>query len=116
YAAELLADGRGSVGYLLKDRILDVDEFVDTVRRVAAGGTALDPDVVRQLVTHPKAGPLDDLSPRERNAPAWRSSKPAKIRIRHRNQSFRALHDSLHGGQGVGDLPSRAWACQKRIE
>jgi DNA-binding NarL/FixJ family response regulator len=65
YAAELLADGRGSVGYLLKDRILDVDEFVDTVRRVAAGGTALDPDVVRQLVAH-KAGPLDDLSPRER--------------------------------------------------
>jgi DNA-binding NarL/FixJ family response regulator len=66
YAAELLADGHGSVGYLLKDRILDADEFVDTVRRVAAGGTALDPDVVRQLVTHPRARPLDDLSRRER--------------------------------------------------
>jgi DNA-binding NarL/FixJ family response regulator len=66
YAAELLADGRGSVGYLLKDRILDADEFVDTVRRVAAGGTALDPEVVRQLVSHPRARPLDDLSRRER--------------------------------------------------
>ena len=66
YAAELLSDGRGSVGYLLKDRILDLDQFLDTVRRVAAGGTALDPDVVRQLIAHPQAGPLDDLSPRER--------------------------------------------------
>lgn len=66
YAAELLADGRGGVGYLLKDRILDVDEFVDTVRRVAAGGTALDPDVVRQLLSRTRARPLDTLSPRER--------------------------------------------------
>jgi DNA-binding NarL/FixJ family response regulator len=65
YAAELLADGRGRVGYLLKDRILDLDEFVETVRRVAAGGTALDPEVVRLLLSHPRAGPLDDLSPRE---------------------------------------------------
>jgi DNA-binding NarL/FixJ family response regulator len=67
YATELLSDGRGSVGYLLKDRILDIDQFVETVRRVAAGGTALDPDVVRQLVhqSH-QQGPLDDLSPRER--------------------------------------------------
>jgi DNA-binding NarL/FixJ family response regulator len=66
YAGELLADGRGSVGYLLKDRILDVDEFVDAVRRVADGGTALDPDVVRQLLSHPQAGSLNELSPRER--------------------------------------------------
>jgi DNA-binding NarL/FixJ family response regulator len=66
YAAELLADGRGSIGYLLKDRILDLDEFVETIRRVAHGGTALDPEVVRQLISHPRAGPLDDLSPRER--------------------------------------------------
>jgi DNA-binding NarL/FixJ family response regulator len=66
YAAELLADGRGGVGYLLKDRILDIDEFVETVRRVAAGGTALDPDVVRQLVGRPRADdPLRHLSPRE---------------------------------------------------
>ena len=50
YATELLADGRGGIGYLLKDRILDVDDFVDAVQRVGAGGTALDPEVVAQLV------------------------------------------------------------------
>ena len=66
YAAELLADARGGVGYLLKDRIMDVAEFVEAVRRVAAGGTALDPEVVAQLfTTRNRAGPLERLSPRE---------------------------------------------------
>jgi len=63
YAAELLADGRGGLGYLLKDRIMDVDDFVAAVRRVADGGTALDPEVVAQLLT--RRGPLEVLSPRE---------------------------------------------------
>ncbi|MEO9173956.1 MAG: response regulator transcription factor, partial [Gaiellales bacterium] len=66
YAAELLADGRGGVGYLLKDRIMDVDDFVDAVRRVAGGGTALDPEVVAQLFARRRvAGPLERLTPRE---------------------------------------------------
>jgi DNA-binding NarL/FixJ family response regulator len=66
YAAELLADGQGGVGYLLKDRIMEVDEFVDAVRRVAAGGTALDPEVVAQLFARGKAhGPLEQLTARE---------------------------------------------------
>jgi DNA-binding NarL/FixJ family response regulator len=66
YATELLADGRGSVGYLLKDRIMDVTEFVEAVRRVAAGGTALDPQVVAQLFSRQKPdGPLERLTPRE---------------------------------------------------
>jgi DNA-binding NarL/FixJ family response regulator len=65
YATELLSDGRGSVGYLLKDRIMDVGDFVDAVRRVAEGGTALDPEVVAQLFSHRKEGPLQRLSPRE---------------------------------------------------
>jgi DNA-binding NarL/FixJ family response regulator len=64
YATELLADGRGGLGYLLKERVADTRDFVDAVRRVAAGGTALDPEVVRQLVA--RRGPLADLSPRER--------------------------------------------------
>ena len=64
YASELLADGEGAVGYLLKERVGDVGEFVGAVRRVAEGGTALDPEVVRQLVA--RRGPLDVLSPRER--------------------------------------------------
>jgi DNA-binding NarL/FixJ family response regulator len=67
YASELLADGRGGLGYLLKDRIMDIGEFVDAVRRVGDGGTALDPEVVAQLLgRHGKGSRLDDLSPRER--------------------------------------------------
>jgi DNA-binding NarL/FixJ family response regulator len=67
YAAELLADGRGGIGYLLKDRIMNVDDFVEAVRRVADGGTALDPDVVSQLFARQRAdGPLEQLTPRER--------------------------------------------------
>ena len=66
YATELLADGEGGIGYLLKDRIMDVEDFVEAVRRVAAGGTALDPEVVAQLVSRRREeGPLDELTPRE---------------------------------------------------
>jgi DNA-binding NarL/FixJ family response regulator len=65
YATELLADGRGGVGYLLKDRIMDVTDFVDAVRRVAEGGTALDPEVVAQLFSRRRHGQLADLTPRE---------------------------------------------------
>jgi DNA-binding NarL/FixJ family response regulator len=65
YATELLADGRGGVGYLLKDRIMDVADFVDAVRRVAEGGTALDPEVVSQLFSRRRHGPLERLTPRE---------------------------------------------------
>jgi DNA-binding NarL/FixJ family response regulator len=67
YARELLADGRGGIGYLLKDRVSDVGDFVDAVRRVAAGGTALDPTVVARLLdSRGTALPLDRLTPRER--------------------------------------------------
>jgi DNA-binding NarL/FixJ family response regulator len=67
YAAELLADGAGGVGYLLKDRVADVRDFVEAVRRVAAGGMALDPEAVAQLVAgHDEGGPLAQLSTRER--------------------------------------------------
>jgi DNA-binding NarL/FixJ family response regulator len=65
YATELLADGHGGVGYLLKDRIMDVSDFVDAVRRVAEGGTALDPEVVAQLFSRRRQGPLAELTPRE---------------------------------------------------
>jgi len=64
YAAELLADGNGGVGYLLKERVGDVRDFLEAVRRVAEGGMAMDPEVVRQLVVR-RSGPLDDLTPRE---------------------------------------------------
>lgn len=67
YAVELLADGQGGVGYLLKDRIADPAEFVDAVRRVAGGGSAMDPEVVAQLLARrASASPIAELTPRER--------------------------------------------------
>jgi DNA-binding NarL/FixJ family response regulator len=67
YAAELLSDGRGGVGYLLKDRVADVREFVAAVRRVAEGGTAMDPEAVAQLLGgKTEDSVLDELTPRER--------------------------------------------------
>nr|MDT0657307.1 response regulator transcription factor [Micromonospora sp. DSM 115978] len=67
YARELLADRAGAVGYLLKDRVSHVDQFVDAVRRVAAGGTVMDPEVVAQLLARrPDTGPVHDLTARER--------------------------------------------------
>ncbi|MEV7614828.1 response regulator transcription factor [Streptomyces sp. NPDC089799] len=66
YARELLADGRGGVGYLLKDRVFDVEEFTGAIRRVAAGGTAMDPQVISQLLTRRgRDGPVAGLTPRE---------------------------------------------------
>ncbi|MFI6078235.1 LuxR C-terminal-related transcriptional regulator [Actinoplanes sp. NPDC051343] len=63
YARELLADQRGGIGYLLKDRVSNVGEFIDAVKRVAAGGTALDPTVVAKLLDRHELG---QLTPRER--------------------------------------------------
>jgi DNA-binding NarL/FixJ family response regulator len=67
YASELLADDTAGLGYLLKDRIAEVGEFLAAVRRVGQGGTALDPEVVAQLLARSRRrDPLDRLSPRER--------------------------------------------------
>jgi DNA-binding NarL/FixJ family response regulator len=63
YARELLADQRGGIGYLLKDRVSNVGEFIDAVKRVTAGGTALDPTVVAKLLDRHELG---QLTPRER--------------------------------------------------
>ena len=64
YARELLSDRRGGVGYLLKDRVSDVGQFVDAVRQVAGGGTVMDPEVVARLLD--RSRPLDVLTARER--------------------------------------------------
>jgi DNA-binding NarL/FixJ family response regulator len=67
YALELVGDAAGGVGYLLKDRVADVERFVDAVKRVAEGGSALDPEVVAQLVGRARRDdPLQELTPRER--------------------------------------------------
>jgi DNA-binding NarL/FixJ family response regulator len=65
YAAELLGGGASGVGYLLKDRVGRVEEFLEALDRVAVGGTALDPEVVTELLARRKGTPLDTLSPRE---------------------------------------------------
>jgi DNA-binding NarL/FixJ family response regulator len=67
YATELLSAGSRGIGYLLKDRVADVSEFMSAVRRVAAGGTAIDPEVVAQLLSRRRrTDVLDELTPRER--------------------------------------------------
>jgi DNA-binding NarL/FixJ family response regulator len=67
YAMELLSEGRGGVGYLLKERVTDVATLVDTVNRVAAGGSVVDPEVVSRLLHRRRErNPLDELSERER--------------------------------------------------
>jgi DNA-binding NarL/FixJ family response regulator len=65
YAVELLSGGAGGVGYLLKERVADVADFLDAVRRVANGGTAIDPDVIAQLMARGRRNPLDALTARE---------------------------------------------------
>jgi DNA-binding NarL/FixJ family response regulator len=69
YARELLAGGTGGIGYLLKDRVLNGAQFTDAVRRVAGGGTVMDPEVIAQLLDRNSAdGALATLSPREHDA------------------------------------------------
>jgi DNA-binding NarL/FixJ family response regulator len=67
FALRLVADGAGGVGYLLKDRVEDLDDFAEAVRRIARGGSVIDPEVVAQLVGRRRARvPIDDLTERER--------------------------------------------------
>ncbi|WP_032401567.1 response regulator transcription factor [Rhodococcoides fascians] len=67
YAAELIRQSTDGVGYLLKDRVADVDDFADAVRTVSDGGTVIDPEVVQQILARaPRSDPLDSLTPRER--------------------------------------------------
>jgi DNA-binding NarL/FixJ family response regulator len=66
YATELLAESAEGVGYLLKDRVADLERFIDAVRRVAEGGSVLDPEVVSRMLARRSAGPVDQLSHRER--------------------------------------------------
>ena len=65
YATDLLSVQTSGVGYLLKDRVAQVSDFLDALRRVAAGGTALDPEVVAQLLVRHRDDPIDRLTPRE---------------------------------------------------
>jgi DNA-binding NarL/FixJ family response regulator len=82
YAAELLADSAEGVGYLLKDRVTDVERFADAVRRVGEGGSALDPEVVAGLIGRRRAGdPLEALTPREREVLALMAEGRSNVGI-----------------------------------
>jgi DNA-binding NarL/FixJ family response regulator len=79
FARELFTSGEGGVGYLLKDRVADPAQFVEAVRRVADGGTALDPEVVAQLFS--RRGPLEGLTPREREVLALMAEGRSNVAI-----------------------------------
>jgi DNA-binding NarL/FixJ family response regulator len=84
YARELLASGSGGIGYLLKDRVFDSGQFVDAVRRVAAGGTAMDPEVIARLLARNSGnGTLAALSPREREVLALMAEGRSNAGIAH---------------------------------
>ena len=84
YAFELVADGAQGVGYLLKEKVGDMGMFADAVRRIADGGSVLDPDVVARLVGRKrKASPLDDLTPRERQVLALIAEGRSNAGIAH---------------------------------
>jgi DNA-binding NarL/FixJ family response regulator len=81
YAADLLSANTSKVGYLLKDRVADVAEFVEALRRVAAGGTALDPEVVAQLLLRHNSDPLERVTRREREVLALMAEGRANVNI-----------------------------------
>lgn len=81
YATELLASDSQGIGYLLKERVADVSDFVDACERVAAGGTVLDPEVVAQLLARRRRAPLDDLTPREREVLALMAEGRSNVGI-----------------------------------
>lgn len=106
YARELLASGTGAVGYLLKDRVADVAEFVDGVRRVAAGGTVLDPEVVASVMAKQREEPLDRLTAREREVleqmAQGRSNAAIAVRL---SVSEKAVAKHINGIFTKLDLP-----------
>ena len=85
YARELLASGSGGIGYLLKDRVFDSAQFVDAVRRVAAGGTAMDPEVIARLLARNTGNAsVSALSPREREVLALMAEGRSNVAIAQR--------------------------------
>jgi DNA-binding NarL/FixJ family response regulator len=108
FAAELFADGRGGVGYLLKDRVADVADFVTSVKRVAEGGTALDPTIVSQLLSRKRDDdPLANLTPREREVLALMAEGSSNQAIADKLViSLRAVEKHVTSIFGALGLPS----------
>lgn len=106
YARELLASGAGAVGYLLKDRVANVAEFVDGVRRVAAGGTVLDPEVVAAVMARQREEPRDRLTPREQDVLALMAEGRSNAAIAaHLSVSEKAVAKHINSIFTKLDLP-----------
>ncbi|WP_419996226.1 LuxR C-terminal-related transcriptional regulator [Streptomyces boninensis] len=107
YATELLGAGARGVGYLLKDRVGRVDEFLDALERVAGGGTALDPEVVTELMARRKDDPLSALTPREREVLALMAEGLDNTTIATRLVvTERAVHKHIGNVFAKLDLPA----------
>jgi len=110
YATELLADRAGGVGYLLKDRVGDIPEFMEALRRVGRGGTALDPEVVAQLMVRSRGDdPLTALTPREREVLAAMAEGRTNVGIaKHLTISEGATEKHISSIFGKLQLPESA--------
>ena len=112
YALDLLADGAHGVGYLLKDRVLDSRELADSIRRVAAGGSAIDPEVVSILMrrrNHGADGPLASLTEREREVLALiaegRSNRAVATSMGVAEKTVEAYTGRIFGKLGLAESP-----------
>ena len=108
YAEDLLADGGGGIGYLLKDRVSDIEDFLDAVERVAAGGTVIDPIVVSQLIAR-RRDPLAALTPRETGGAGPDGGGPLERRDRRGDDGHRG-----RGGEVLGPRLRQAGAAPRR--
>ncbi|MCP2253997.1 two component transcriptional regulator, LuxR family [Prauserella aidingensis] len=110
YAHELLADGGGAIGYLLKDRVLGGEQFIDALNRVAAGGTALDPDVISALLSSSnRQEPLGSLTAREREVlelmTEGRSNAAIAQRLHLSDGAISKYTTSIFAKLGIADSP-----------
>ncbi|WP_406095020.1 response regulator [Kitasatospora purpeofusca] len=107
YARELLADGRGAIGYLLKDRVTRTEQFVDAVRTVAGGGTVMDPQVIAKLLARGDArGSTAELTPREHEV----------LRLMAEGRSNAAITRTLHIGESAVAKHTASIFAKLRIE
>lgn len=109
YALDLLADGAHGVGYLLKDRVLDPRDLADSIRRVAAGGSAIDPEVVSILMRRRRDGPLASLTEREREVLALiaegRSNRAVATSMGVAEKTVEAYTGRIFGKLGLAESP-----------
>jgi DNA-binding NarL/FixJ family response regulator len=110
YAAELISENVDGTGYLLKERVGDVEDFVEAVRRVADGGSAIDPEVVARMLGRRRSGPLDSLTDRERDVLALmaegRSNRGISERLFVSEASVEKHVTSIFGKLEFGKAPA----------